>query len=165
MEQAVFIDQATVILIVLVVALLIWNLGLTFVIWKERSFLRELFPKSSERDIRKKFEEILESVGGFNQKLNGLNTKLSELEKDGFGHVQKVRLLRYNPYNDVGGDQSFSVALLDKKGTGVVVTSLHTRSGTRVFAKQVIVGKANKYEFSKEEEQVVKEALNYERSI
>lgn len=139
-------------------AVLIWNLGLTAVIWKERGFLRKLFPKSGDRDIRKKFEEVLGEVEGFDQKLTGLGDKLAILEKGSLDHIQKVKLLRYNPYDDVGGDQSFTVALLDKKGNGVVVTSLHTRAGTRVFAKQVRNGKAEKYEFSKEETQAVKEA-------
>ena len=150
MEQTVFIA--------LVAVLLIWNLGLTAAIWKERGFLRKLFPKSGDGDIRKKFEEVLREVGGFDQKLQGLGNKLAALEKGSMDHIQKVKLIRYNPYDDVGGDQSFTVALLDKKGNGVVVTSLHTRAGTRVFAKQVKNGKAEKYEFSKEETQAVKEA-------
>jgi hypothetical protein len=71
-----------------------------------------------------------------------------------------VELLRYNPYEDTGGDQSFSLALLDNDGNGVVVTSLHSRSGTRVFSKPVILGKASQFQFSKEEDEVIKKALS-----
>lgn len=140
--------------------IVIWNVVLSFIIWKDRQFLTKLFPKTGERDIRKKFEEILQTINGFSLKLSSLDKGLESLEKDSLGHIQKVKLLRYNPYEDVGGDQSFTVALLDKKGNGIVATSLHTRSGTRVFAKQVIDGKGGKHDFSNEEQQVIKDALD-----
>lgn len=143
----------------LVGAVLVWNLILTVLIWKNRNFLKDLFPESGQRDIRKKFEELLQEVTGFKTKLTDLSKKLTVLEADGLKHTQKVKLMRYNPYEDVGGDQSFSVAFLDKNDTGVVLTSLHTRAGTRVFAKPVNSAKALNYEFSKEEEKVVKEAI------
>ena len=74
-------------------------------------------------------------------------------------HIQKVELLRFNPYDDTGGNISFTVCLLDDKGSGVVITSLHARSGTRVFAKEVTLGKSSQYELSKEEELVIKKAM------
>lgn len=138
---------------------LIWLMGLTFFIWKQSNFLKSLFPKSGERDIRKKFEEVLSQVAGFDSNLEKLKNKLSEVEKSGLEHIQRVEVLRFNPYGDTGGDQSFAAVLLDDKGSGVVVTSLHARSGTRVFAKPVSQGKAGKYQLSKEEEQVIKKAM------
>ena len=141
-------------------AVFLWNLILTILIWNNKRFLSELFPKSGERDIRKKFEELLEEVNKFDSKLVSLSKRIGNLESESVRFTQRVNLMRYNPYEDVGGDQSFSVSLLDKVGDGVVVTSLHTRAGTRVFAKPVKQGKSEKYEFSKEEEKVVKEALS-----
>ena len=121
--------------------LTLWLGILSFVIWQQSKFLKSLFPKTGEKDIRKKFDEIARIVDKSNQ------------------HIQRVNLSRYNPYDETGGDQSFSVAILDNEGTGIVVTSLHARSGTRVFAKPVIKGKSSKYQFSKEEELVIKKAL------
>lgn len=140
-------------------AVLIWNVGLSILVLKQRGFLEKLFPKSGERDIRQKFEEVLGSVDKFDQDLKGLGKRFEGAQRNSLAHIQKVKLLRYNPYEDVGGDQSFSVALLNKEGNGTVITSLHNRSGTRVFAKQVILGKVGKHEFSKEEVQTIKEAL------
>lgn len=142
-----------------VTAIFIWLLGLTYFIWQQGSFLKSLFPKSGERDIRKKFEEVLDDIGVFKKDLGEVKNKLAELEGQGQIHMQKVALLRYNPYEDTGGDQSFTLAFLDDSGTGIVVTSLHARSGTRVFAKPVLEGKSGKYQFSKEEEQVVEKAM------
>lgn len=138
---------------VLLVALFIWLAVLSFLVWQSQGFLRSLFPKSGERDIRAKFKELLEGVSGFEGDLD----KLKERR-----YIQKVSLIRYNPYGDTGGDQSFTLALLDDKGTGIVLTSLHARSGTRVFAKDVLGGKSNKYQFSKEEEEVIKKAIKNE---
>ncbi len=73
--------------------------------------------------------------------------------------IQKMALHRYNPYHDTGGDQSFSLALLDAVGDGVVITSLHSRAGTRVFAKKVTQGKEDESRFSGEERQVIEQAL------
>ncbi|MDO8619315.1 MAG: DUF4446 family protein [Candidatus Daviesbacteria bacterium] len=140
-------------------AVLIWNLVLTVLFLRQKDFVNKLFPKSGERDIRVKFEEILGSVGKFDKSLKGLEKSFEAQVKDSLGHVQKVKLLRYNPYDEVGGDQSFTAVFLNKKGSGLVITSLHNRSGTRVFAKQVTEGKATEHAFSKEEAQVVKEVF------
>ena len=100
------------------------------------------------------------TVKDFDGKLTELGKRFEESEKDSLKHIQKVGLLRYNPFEDVGGDQSFTVALLNKEGNGTVITSLHNRSGTRVFAKKVVRGNFEKHEFSKEEAQIIKEALD-----
>ena|SRR3989338_5170740 len=140
--------------------LTLWLGVLTFLIWQQGSFLKSLFPKSGGRDIRKKFGEIVETTTSFGSQLDKLESKLSQFEKQALLYIQRVELLRYNPYDDTGGDQSFSLALLDNQGSGLVVTSLHSRSGTRVFAKSVIKGKSGKYQFSKEEQEVIKKAIN-----
>lgn len=132
-------------------AVLIWLGILSFIAWKQGNFLTSLFPSSGERDIRKKFKELLSSIEEFKARL-GHNQKALE-------NLVRVAIVRYNPYGDTGGDQSFSIALLSKKGSGVVVTSLHARSGTRVFAKSIREGKAGKHELSKEEQEAVSKAM------
>src|SRR3989344_2977527 len=102
----------------------IWMGILSFLVWQSRRFLRSLFPKSGEREIRVKFEEILKQIVDFEQDLDKLKEKLSEVNNLGLKHIQRVELIRYNPYDDTGGDQSFTLALLDKNGTGLVLTSL-----------------------------------------
>lgn len=137
----------------------LWLLILSFLIWQQNNFLKSLFPKSGERDIRKKFEELFKQVWRLKEDTNSLKDDLSKIENLGLNHIQRVELIRFNPYNDTGGDQSFSLAILNDKGTGIVITSLHARSGTRVFAKPISLGKADKNRLSEEEEQVVKKAM------
>lgn len=68
----------------------------------------------------------------------------------------KLGVIRFNPFKDIGGDQSFSVAFLDGKNSGVVLSSLHTREGTRVYAKPIAEGQAEKYPLTEEEKRAVK---------
>lgn len=73
-------------------------------------------------------------------------------------HIQKIGLLRFNPFHDTGGDQSFILALLDSHDTGVVISSLHTRTGTRWYAKGVLSGRGQEHELSNEEQKAIKSA-------
>lgn len=140
--------------------IVIWLTVLSFLFWQQGQFLRSLFPKSGSRDIRKKFEEIINEVKEFKVEIKNLDGKVAKVIDDGLGHIQRIELLRFNPYDDTGGDQSFTVCLLDKNDSGIVITSLHARSGTRIFAKGITMGKSGKYRLSKEEEQVLTKALN-----
>jgi Protein of unknown function (DUF4446) len=74
------------------------------------------------------------------------------------GAVQRVALLRYDAFEDMGGRLSFSCALLDERGDGVVVTSINGRQDTRVYAKPVRAGSSD-HNLSEEEEQAIREAL------
>lgn len=139
--------------------LVIWLGSLSFLFWQQNRFLKSLFPKAGERDIRKKFTEVIKSVEGFKGELVSLEAKLASIKGQGLEHIQRVELLRFNPYNETGGNISFTVCFLDNKGSGVVITSLHARSGTRVFGKEIVLGKSKKFELSKEEEEVIKKAL------
>lgn len=73
-------------------------------------------------------------------------------------YFQKVALVKYNPFNQTGGNQSFSLALLDEENSGIVISSFHSREGTRLYAKSVEEGKVDN-SFSKEEKAAVKEAI------
>ncbi len=71
----------------------------------------------------------------------------------------KVGLTRYNPFNDLGGDQSFILCLLDNQNSGVIITSLHSRSHTRIYAKQIKTGQTSGVTLSPEEKQTLTETI------
>lgn len=54
----------------------------------------------------------------------------------------RIGIVRFNPFHETGGDQSFSVAFLDDEGNGIVITSLYSRDGTRVYAKPIQNGQS-----------------------
>jgi hypothetical protein len=68
-----------------------------------------------------------------------------------------VALLRYDAFEDVGGRLSFSCALLDDHGSGVVLTSINGRHETRVYAKPIHEGRSD-YNLSAEEEEAIRRA-------
>lgn len=72
--------------------------------------------------------------------------------------VQKVGMIRFNPFGEVGGNQSFAVALLDNYHTGVIILSLYSRDGVRIYAKPVKDGKSE-YQLSHEEEEALQLAM------
>ncbi len=126
-------------LVLILLILGTWIGILSWLVWKQDQYLKKLFPRGG---------------GNFKDRLMDVLAKAEELD-----NLSSLGMIRYNPYGDTGGDQSFSLALLNRQGDGVVVTSLHSRAGTRVFAKSVKLGKSDKHEFSTEEIAAVKEAL------
>ncbi|HEX2221843.1 MAG TPA: DUF4446 family protein [Candidatus Limnocylindria bacterium] len=77
------------------------------------------------------------------------------------GSLRHVGVVRFNPFDDTGSDQSFAIALLDDRRDGVVISSLHGRSSTRVFAKRVENGES-RHALSDEERQAIRVALDRE---
>ena len=77
--------------------------------------------------------------------------------------LQKTSFIRFNPFNDVGGDQSFILVLLDNTNSGVIITSLHNRNNTRIYAKQIKNGQGKPAALSKEEKTALNQAIkNYQ---
>lgn len=146
------------VLLVVLGGIIGWLGVLTYLALHERKFLTELFPRDTQGDVRDKLKEVIDEVGLTRQECQVLNKNVREAAKDGLRHIQRVAVLRYNPYADTGGDQSFSIALMDGRGDGVVLTSLHTRAGTRVYTKSVSKGKSE-IQLSKEEQEVVDKAI------
>jgi adenylate cyclase len=91
-------------------------------------------------------------------------TKLHEsLEARSRGSLQHIGLVRFNPFEDTGSDQSFAIALLDDRHDGIVLSSLHGRGQTRVFAKPVEGGQS-KHTLSDEEAHAIRIAVDGARS-
>jgi hypothetical protein len=82
------------------------------------------------------------------------------LEKAAYFSLQHLGVVRYNPFQDTGGDQSFAIALVDGHGNGVVLSSLHTRDSTRVYAKPLKKWEST-YALTDEERQAI--ALAYQK--
>jgi hypothetical protein len=72
--------------------------------------------------------------------------------------LQHIGLVRFNPFEDTGSDQSFAIALLDDRRDGIVVSSLHGRANTRIFAKPVADGTSS-HNLSDEEAQAIRIAI------
>jgi hypothetical protein len=156
-------DESTLSLLVValvaaVVVLAVW------VAWLQRSEavlrrrLRRVLPQGESGGIDEILDRQLKSVESLSERVDALNKLHHELEHLSQRTIQKVAVIRYNPFSDTGGDQSFAIALLDSLGNGVVVSSLHSRTDTRVFAKPVQSGRS-KFQLSDEEQDAIRKAL------
>lgn len=108
--------------------------------------LREILDAQADRITR--LESAVRTLAGTDRRQQG------EIE----GAVRHVGLVRYDAFEDVGGRLSFSCALLDDLGTGVVMTSINGRHDTRVYAKPVSEGRSS-YSLSIEEEEAIRQAM------
>ena len=108
---------------------------------------------------KKSLEEILSNLVRGEEKLKEDVAKLvarcDKIEKDEKYHIQKIGLLRFNPFKDTGGDQSFILTLVDAHDTGVIITALYSRSGTRWYTKRLVKGKSTEHELSEEEKKAL----------
>jgi len=135
-----------------------WLIFLTVLLCKTVRHYRYLISRVKKGDLKSILEEILNKVEKQGKKIEGLEGKSLEIEKKSLKHLQRVGFVRFNPFSDTGGDQSFCLSLLDDEESGIVLSSFHSRGQTRVYAKAVKKGKGKEFELSKEEAETIKKA-------
>ncbi|OGM81253.1 hypothetical protein A2434_00280 [Candidatus Woesebacteria bacterium RIFOXYC1_FULL_41_14] len=132
----------------------IWLTTLSVFLYRFFTIYKKLTEGVGVGDIKKILEKIL-SRGDENYKnISDILRRLDSIDENDRRHIQKVGLVRFNPFSELGGDHSFCLAILDDRDTGVVITGLHTRDRTRVYMKDIRVGKSN-FELSAEEKKAI----------
>src|SRR3989344_4940635 len=106
----------------------VWLLILTIFFWQMFSHYSRLAKGANNKNLKSILEDILSKIG----------------------------LHRFNPFKDTGGDQSFVLSLVDGSDTGIIISALYSRSGTRWYAKRVVNGKGIEHELTDEEKKVLK---------
>ncbi|MBP9818126.1 DUF4446 family protein [Candidatus Shapirobacteria bacterium] len=91
---------------------------------------------------------------------NLLSSKNSQNQAIPTGTKIKMQLTRFNPFDDLGGDQSFILCLLDNTNTGAIITSLHSRDVTRIYAKPIKNGNVDGTVLSKDETRTLIKTIN-----
>ncbi len=135
--------------------LIIWSAALTYLFFKLKAHYNSILNGSDQKSLQTTLDELLQEVKNAKEKIVKLEKNDSILEQKEKLHIQKIGLLRFNPFKDTGGDQSFILALLDKYDTGIVISGLYARSGMRWYAKRIIKGKGIEYDLSDEEKKVI----------
>lgn len=100
----------------------------------------------------------LDSVHDASRRMDVLEQTVAVLQAQMPGCLRHAHLIRYDAFDDVGGEQSFSLALLDARGTGLVLTSVYSRNDVRVYAKSISDGRAA-HALSQDEERLLREAI------
>jgi HAMP domain-containing protein len=97
--------------------------------------------------------QVRDAVG----RVQMLDAAVRQMERDNCGHVQHLGIMRFNPFRETGGDQSFVLALADGRGNGAVISTLHSRDVTRVYAKPLAAWESA-YPLTDEEQAVIRKA-------
>ncbi len=119
--------------------------------------LNRLFKGSKASSLEGLLQDIVRHIGSLDSLSNEHSEKIAiiteKIKRQGHG----VKIMRFNPFADVGGTQSFAVAIVNESGDGVVFSSLYSRERMSVFAKPVAGGTSD-IELTKEEQAVINEA-------
>jgi len=116
-----------------------------------------IFSKKDKKEP-KNLKEVLAILSKLKESVDNTSKELADFKKESQKSLQKVELIRFNPFREIGGDQSFSLAVLDKDNTGFVITSLYGRESSRVYSKKISQGKPS-HPLSKEEQQALNKAM------
>ncbi len=153
-----FQTQTLLALAAAVILLFLFNIIIFIFSFKIYCFQKKLFGSTGKENLKEILSEHINRVGIVQVRLNDLDKMVAELKSAGLTHVQKIGVVRYNPFADTGSDQSFAIAILDGQDNGLVISSLHGRDRTRIYTKSVSAGGEEKYPFSDEEREAIERA-------
>jgi competence protein ComGC len=114
--------------------------------------------KHAEYNLETQFDEYHKSAKIMEERYTKLADMIRDIDKNMEKCVQKVGVVRYNPFDEVGGNLSYAVALLDSNNNGVILNGIHSRTGSFTYAKPVELG-VSEYVLSEEESQALEMAL------
>ncbi len=158
--SSVFVQNT---LLVLILGEFLLGGSLLFLFIQERKInekLRIFFTGKSPQNLEQVLLNQSAEVRELDQEIQELFEISNKLRELCLKSLQKTSVVRFNPFKEVGGNQSFSFVVLDGKNSGAILSSLHTRESTRVYAKPVLLGDADGFPFTEEEKKAVQQAIN-----
>lgn len=135
---------------------MIWLGALTYLYLRLLQSVNNLLEGVSKRNLLEILEKTLKDVHVAKKDIDLILKRCDTIEKSGLTYIQKVGLLRFNPFKDTGGDQSFILSLVDANNSGIVISGLYSRSGTRWYAKKVVNGRGIEHALTDEEKEAIK---------
>ena len=142
----------------LIVGLLALLLALWLVLRTMRLARLGAFRPQMPADLQTRLDNEIARADRLSAQVQDLASRLPIAERQSGAALQRVGIVRYNPFADTGGQQSFAVALLDSRGSGFVISTLHSRQATRIYLKQVSAGRSATA-LSDEESEAIRQAL------
>jgi len=145
-------------LVIVVLALAFAVVGLIRRVRQLSRRLESLTQGSDESSLEAVLGQHLDRVRQAIREVDVVAARTAVVERDLQSAFGRIGLVRFNPFEETGGNQSFALAMLDGRGDGFVVSSLHARAGTRVYAK-AIGGGTSEAALSDEEAEALRVAL------
>jgi enoyl-CoA hydratase/carnithine racemase len=155
-------SAGTLAVVALVLALLALG-GVVLLLARQQRLLgqyQHLMTGTSGGNLEAMLHDHISQVRETETRVAAVDQLARQLEKASYFSMQHMGVVRFNPFQDTGGDQSFAVALVDGHGNGVVLSSLHGRGATRVYAKPLKAWEST-YSLTDEEKQAI--ALAYQK--
>lgn len=145
-------------LYIFVVIILIWITILSVVVFRMTAHYNRLTMGITSATLKQVLVELIGKYEKTGRDIQSIYKTIDELSKDGKLHLQRLGIVRFNPFSDTGGSQSFTIAILDGKDNGIIMTSLYARTGNRWYIKHIKLGSSEDVELSKEEQSAIKKA-------
>ena len=154
-----FLNNNILIIFGFVLLLIAGNIFLYIQNLKIRDKLKIFMKGKKIKDLEEVISEQLKKTKDIEDDVKKLFKWNKDLQNICDISITKVGVVRFNPFKDTGGDQSFVIALLDSNNNGLVLSSLYTRQGTRIYTKPVEKGKST-YHLTKEEIEAIAKAIS-----
>lgn len=145
-------------IVFLALLIILWLVVLTILVYRTISHYNQLTRGITKSNLQDVLDTLLGRVKVLSEQEREVEEGVRQLETKGKFHLQRIGIVRYNPFSDTGGAQSFTIALLDGQDNGIVMTSLYARTGNRWYVKEIKSAKGKELELSKEEESAIKKA-------
>lgn len=149
-----------VVIIILLILILVNKSKLKKIEEKYETFMRGSDAQSLEATILEKFDDIDEL-----KEQNEIKTQLIKKIQENFQVVyQKIGIVKYDAFQEMGGNISFVLVLLNKENTGFMLNAMHSRDGCYTYMKEIIKGESF-IELAEEEKQALEQAINQNETI
>lgn len=116
----------------------------------DRKYRKFIAKFDNDNNIEETLKQYIQKVGEINEENKLIKANIISIEKQLEGCVQKVGMVRYNAFDDVGSDLSFALAVLDNELNGYVLNAVYGRNSSSIFAKPIEAGTSS-YNLSEEE--------------
>lgn len=156
-DPAYFIIGLLVICIGLLIYIIYTNRKIKKLTEKYQKFMSGKDGESLESEVIKRFSQIDKLINC--DKI--INNKINEINDNLLRTFQKVGIVKYDAFNEMGGKLSFALALLNKEDTGFVINAMHSREGCYTYIKEIIKGESYIL-LGEEEKEAVDRAVNYD---
>lgn len=155
-------NSQTIIIVALIVVVIILFIMLT-VVFKSLNSLETRYKKFIRGTNNKNIEELitnyLDKIDKAKEETEYMKELYKSLNERLVQCIQKVSIIRYRAFEDVGSDLSFSIALLDQNNDGIIITGIYGRNESTTYAKPIDKG-MSRYDLSQEEKQVLEECMS-----
>lgn len=144
------------------IAVILLLLGNLMLLWRWKQFNRrwQLLMRGTEgQSLETILHENLRRLAQMDETLKAHGNHLQRLQSQTDGCLQQMGLIRFDAFDDVGGQQSFSLALMNTARDGVVLSGIHSRNDIRVYAKSLNQGQSG-VDLSDEEKQAIRQAIS-----